>query len=282
VTPDDPLDAPMRPSRRFSCMGCGCGTAVALALAVVVTLTVVNYRAAQAFRRHLDDPAARRDTFARVLPFDRLPPGYRPLGGMHVPLTLDMAVLTDREPGPAAAATGGAGEPNGGPAAQPGRSGAGAGDRVEAGFVYVRMRDWFGREAKMRELFTRSSPDPGSFQQAEVEFTATEELGRGTLRAGGAEVLYYARRGTLKVDQERFGVVFEDGDDEGADEPDTTGTYEGIATLMLFDCGDDRRLRVGLWFTADRPAGRPAPGAAGSPGDPAAIRSFLDGLRLCG
>jgi hypothetical protein len=241
-------------------MGCGCGTAVALALAVVVTLTVVNYRAAQAFRRHLDDPAARRDTFARVLHFDRLPPGYRPLGGMHVPLTLDMAVLTDREPG----------------------AETGASDRVEAGFVYVRMRDWFGREAKLRELFTSTSPDPGSFQQAEVESTATEELGRGTLRAGGAEVLYYARRGTLKVDQERFGVVFEDGDEEGADEPDTTVTYEGIATLMLFDCGDDRRLRVGLWFTADRPAGRPAPGAAGSPGDPAAIRSFLDGLRLCG
>lgn len=283
ATSDDPLDAPTRPSRPFSCLGCGCGTAVALALAAVVTLTVINYRAAQAFRRHLDDPAARREAFARVLPFDRLPPGYRPLGGMHVPLTLDMAVLTDREPGAVAAAergTGGEPGAQGGPGgAHPGSAGGtGAADRVGAGFVYVRMRDWFGREAKMRELFTRSSPDPGSFQQAEVEFTAREVIGRGTLRAGGAEVLYYARRGALKVDQERFGVVFEDEDDEDGEEPDTTVTYDGIATLMLFDCGDDDRLRVGLWFAAEEAK----PAAAGGPGDPAALRSFLDGLRLCG
>jgi hypothetical protein len=240
----------------ISCAACGCGGAIALALAAMVAFTWLNYRAAEGFRRHAADPAARGADFARILPARALPPGYHALGGLRVPGMLAMAAAVDREPGPVA----------------PGEPG------VRAAFLFVRTRDWFGRREKVAALFAADGPDPGAFEQNEVRFAPREDAGRGEVAAGGARVLYFARRGELTVDLRRFGAEVPEADP-------AERTFPGVATLMLFDCGPDERwLRVGLWFTPDPAPTTPAATAdlRGTPADPAALAEFLDSFRLCG
>lgn len=234
-------------------LGCGCAGVVALAMALVVASSVAVWRADRRFEEMRDDDATRRAEVARVLPHRELPAGYHPVGAMTMPFgLLRMAVLADAAPG-----------------VEPPH------EHVERAFFFVDMPDWFGREAKMREVFRGGIDPPGGIRQGEVEFEAREDLGRGELAAGGATVLWYARRGTLRVDDSRFGLA-----EEGA----PLHELAGIATMLLFDCAGDERLRLGLWFAPDPAPERPAAETdlAGTPGDPEAVRGFLSRFDLCG
>lgn len=233
-------------------LGCGCALLVTLAMLGVVTASVAVWRADEGFEEMRDDPAARRAAVAEVLPHRELPPGYHPVGAMRMPFgLLRMAVLADAAPG-----------------AEPAR------EHVERAFFFVDMPDWFGREDSMREVFRGDAEPAGGIRQTEVEFDAREDLGRGTLDASGAGVLYYSRRGTLKIDDSRFGLA-------GEDAP--LHEMEGIATMLLFDCPGDGRLRLGLWFGPDPSPELPAAETdlSGTPGDPEAIRAFLAPLDVC-
>jgi hypothetical protein len=172
-------------------------------------------------------------------------------------------------------------EAGGGPAAARRRP-------VEAGFLFVRTRGGFGRRERLAELFAEEKPDPRAFSQGEVGFEPREEIGRGELFAGGATVHYYARRGELAVDQERFGVEMPAAGGGGGDARDAGGPgavhrYAGIATLMLVDCPADDQVRVAIWFARDPHPDQPAATAdlAGTPGDPEALADFLGHFRLC-
>ncbi len=282
--PGSPAAATPRAQRTpLSCLGCGCAGGVGVILAVIVSLTWIGYRSSERYREEMGDPAAREARVQALLPHEALPPGYHALGGISIPFMMEMAILADRPPGPAA----------GGP--------------VEAGFLLVRTRGGFGRRERLAELFSQEHPDPKAFSQGEVGFEPREEVGRGEIEAGGAVVHYYARRGELAVDQSRFGVEVPEGaagGGAGGDRGDPAGgessepvlhRYPGLATMMLVDCPADDRVRVALWFTRDPHPDQPvgASGEAGSdragladltgtPGDPAALTAFLDRFRLCG
>ena len=178
-------DPSSRPA--LSLLGCGCAAVVAVLLAVMVGLTWIGYRSTERYREEMADPAAREARVAALLPHASLPPGYHAIGGISIPLLMEMAVIADREPGPL--------RPD--DPADPG---------VQAGFLYVRTRDAWGRRQRLQKLFAAENPDPAAFSQGEVGFTPKEEVGRGEVEAGGATVHYYARRGELAVDQTRFGV----------------------------------------------------------------------------
>jgi hypothetical protein len=233
-------------------LGCGCALLVTLAMLGVVAASVAVWRADKRFEEMRDDPAARRAAVADVLPHRELPPGYHPVGAMTMPFgLLRMAVLADAAPG-----------------AEPAR------EHVERAFFFVDMPDWFGREDAMREIFRGGAEPAGGIRQAEAEFEAREDVGRGALQSSGAEILYYSRRGTLKVDDSRFGLAEEDA---------PLHEMEGIATMLLFDCAGDERLRLGLWFGPDPAPELPAAEAdlTGTPGDPEAIVAFLSRLQVC-
>lgn len=233
-------------------LGCGCAGLVTLAMVGVVIASIAVWRADRRFEDMRGDPATRRAEFARVLPHRELPAGYHPIGAMTMPFgLLRMAVLADAAP-----------------AAEPAK------EHVERAFFFVDMPDWFGREQAMREVFRGEAEPAGGIRQSEVEFEAREDLGRGDLAVAGATVLYYSRRGTLKVDDSRFGLAAED---------TPPHEMEGIATMLLFECPGDDRLRLGLWFARDPAPDLPADEAdlGGTPGDPEAIARFLSPLDLC-
>lgn len=236
-------------------LGCGCAVLVGLALTVVVGASVATWRAERRFERMRDDPDRRRAAVREVLPHREPPPGYRPVGTLVMPFgLLKMALLADAAPGA-----------------------DGGGEHVERALFFVDMPDWMGREQALREVFEGKAEPAGGIRHSEVEFEAREELGRGKVTTGGAEVLYYARRGTLSIDDARFGLGSEE-------EEAPRREMEGIATMLLFDCAGDDRLRLGLWFGPD-PAPDLSPAEAdlsGTPADPAAMRALLGHFVLCG
>jgi hypothetical protein len=241
---------PAAPRKPTTWLGCGCASVVALAMATVAAASFSAWRADRRFERMRADPAARRAAVAALLPHDAPPPGYQPVGTMTLPFgLLSMAVLADAAPG-------------------------GGRAHVERAFFFVDLPDWMGRERKLREVFTGAAGPPGGLRQAEVEFEPREELGRGELAAGGAGVLGYARRGTVGLDESRFGLAA-----EGAPKRE----FPGIATMLLFDCAGDRRVRLGLWLAPDPAPERPAAEAdfTGTPADPEALRAFLGHFELC-
>jgi len=247
--PSSPLaaGAPRKPT---AWLGCGCAAVVVTALALVAAASVATWRAERRFERMRTDPAARAAAVAAVLPHGAPPPGYEPVGALVIPFgVLSMAVFADAAPGSGRA-------------------------HVERAFFFVDMPDWFGRERALRAVFTGTAPPAAGIRQAEVEFEAREELGRGEVAAGGARVLWYARRGTLRLDDARFGLA-----EEGAPRRE----FPGLATMLLADCAGDRRLRLGLWIAPDPAPDLPAAAAdlAGTPADPEAMRAFLGHFRLC-
>lgn len=224
-------------------VGCGCGAALALLLLVVTGLAWFGYSRGQRFQDELRDPAARDARSREILGYRDLPEGYHPLGGFSLPWVQEMAMLSDREPGPDEEITG--------PADAFGRR----------GFVYLEARSSDGRAREVEAYFEGESERTRFFEDVDERFTTERELGRGHLRAGGADVRYVAELGRMTL-----------GEEEGDQELPTV-----LARLLLV-CPERTRLRVAMWF---EPAVEGGGQLQGTPADPAALRTFLDHFRLC-
>lgn len=222
-------------------LGCGCGIALAAVLVVITGLAWFGYSRGERFRDELRDPQARAARSREILGYRELPEGYHPLGGFSIPLVQEMAMLSDREPGPDEEVTG--------PADAFGRR----------GFIYLEARASDRRARELDEYFAGEREESEFFQEIEERFGGAEPVGRGYLRAGGAEVRYLAERTAMTLRDEELPTV--------------------LARLLIV-CPDRSRLRVALWFEP-APEGDGPQSLAGTPADPTALRQFLDHFRLC-
>lgn len=212
---------------------------MAVVLTAVMGMVWFGHSRGERFERELADPAARDDRSRAILGYRTLPEGYHPLGGFSIPFVQEMAMLSDREPPP--------GETITGPADAFGRR----------GFVYLEAMGNDDRASELDRYFGGEAETTEFFADIDERFTGGEELARGQVRAGGAEVRYVAQRGRMEIGDEAFPAVL---------------------ARLLMECGDSSRLRVGMWF---EPAEGDPVGGAGTPADPAALRRFLDHFRLC-
>lgn len=215
---------------------------MAVVLAVIVGLAWFGYSRGERFERELADPEARADRSRSILGYRTLPEGYHPLGGFSIPFIQEMAMLSDREPRP--------GERIAGPEDAFGRR----------GFVYLEAASRGDQEERLESYFRGEAGESEFFGDIDERFAADEELARGTVRAGGAEVRYLAERGRMEIGGDAFAAVL---------------------ARLLMTCADSSRMRVGMWFEPAPDASASAAELLGTPADPAAIRRFLDHFRLC-
>jgi hypothetical protein len=152
----------------------------------------------------------------------------------------------------------------------------------QRGFIFFEMFN-FGREQEeLREFFEGKTDDARVLRRHNINLRVGERLANGEVNRDDSEILWVAHRGRI----------------------DVMGTRQnGITTLILFDCPEDRRLRMGIWFApmpgateaereeAEEKAVEAVDGAdaapseldlTGSPADRVAVEAFVSGLRPCG
>lgn len=234
-------------------IGCGCASLVALFMFAVVLFSWLTYRAGKQLDEMTGDPERAAAEIRRVLPYDELPPGYRPVGTLEVPWVMTVTFI-------------------GGPGA------AGEADAFEHGFFLVRIRDWFGRGERSADWLSGADVEMQPIEQQEFAFEPEELVARGETTASGAAVTWLARRGEVRVADVAPPAA---GEEEGGVE--AAEPRRVVLTVLGVDC-DDGWQRVALWFVPDPAPGTPAEAVdwSGTPADPAALDAFLAGFALCG
>jgi hypothetical protein len=239
---------PGRPPRKETSpwvyVGCGCAALVILAMAGMAGLTYVAYRQGKKMEQAWSDPAARESGTREVLAYDELPAGYHPLGSFSLPFVMDMAMFTDSPPPPGAKPDQHDSEPF-----------------KERGFIYVKTRRFGGGDRELRDFLEGKGDEP-EWLRGNADLDAGEVLRRGEVDANGQRIVYTASRGEVKQSGQHM---------------------EGITTMLMIDCPQDRRVRFGIWFGPDPDPGKPAAeiDLAGTHADPEEIRKFASHFRFC-
>ena len=206
-------------------VGIGCLIIAILGVIGVGGILFVGYRWAKGVKTSFEDPAVRSEKVMEILGCKELPKGYHAVLGLSVPFLMDVAILSDRESS---------------------KKGAFPGFR-ERGFLYVNaLRE--GREQKeLRSYIEDKDPNatpPGRrktrIEAGQITFDAGEIIHKGIIDAQSPKLLYTVQRGSLTVKGSHF---------------------EGLAAIILIDCGTDERMREAIWFAPDPSA----PKTAGAP-----------------
>ena len=144
---------------------------------------------------------------------------------MSIPFLMEFAVLTDREP------------TNG--------QGPDQGNFDERSFIFMNMRHMRDNREKMERYLRGEAPAPedSAWSKSNVNFDAKKVIRRGQLEVGGQTVLYQASQGEISHKDQAAGGV------------STTEKKDGIVTMVLPECADDR-LRFGVWIGPSAGRGR--------------------------
>ncbi|HEX4964485.1 MAG TPA: hypothetical protein VF173_26955 [Thermoanaerobaculia bacterium] len=245
------MEADGRPQKKQTSpwvyVGCGCAALVLLGMLGFAGLGFWGYRTGKEFSEAMTDPVKREAKVKSVLPYEKLPPGYYPAFAFSAPMgIMEMALLSDRDPGPGKAAP----------------------DQNfdERGFMYMSMRQVRDNKEKMERFVRGEAPRPedSGWSQSNVRFDPKEVIKRGSVNAGGTEILYSVGRGDIHRHGGR--------------------QTHGLVTMVMPRCPNDSRLRFGMWYGPDPDPDKPVAETdwTGTNADPAAIADFLGHFRLCG
>lgn len=224
-------------------IGCGCAVAVFFIGLAAALLVIKGVDEARELAEEMSDPRARTAKVMETLNAERLPEGYHPMLGFSLPFVMDLAILSDLPSDPES------GEPQG---------------WRERGFIYIEMLSLGRQQDELRAFFAGETNDPRALRRSGINVDVREVIARGVIdraEIDQAEVMWVAHEGTIDAAGSRS---------------------DGITSIILMECGEARRMRMGIWFAPLPEAGLEEPAAlAGTPADGEAIAEFLAPLRPC-
>lgn len=227
-------------------VGIGCAIVLGFGVVMIGGIAFWGYRTVKNLEREMKDPAARLEKVKSVLGCTELPEGYHATMGLTIPYVMEMAIISDIEPG-----ADGSGES--------GRRKKVFGSR---GFIYVKTLR--GRnDEKLDEYFEGKTDAADFLRPGRVDVEPGETLTRGSLERSPMKLRYVAQRGSIRVRRDRV---------------------DGVFAVMQMECPEETKLRLGIWFGPDPDPDSSAEDAnlTGSPADPAAIDTFISHFSPCG
>ena len=220
----------------------GCGVLLVLCVVALAALGYGAFRFGKQVEKDLKDPATRTAKVKAVLGAETIPDGYHPMIGLSIPLLMDMAMLSDREPGVDGQVHGPA----------------------QRGFIYVRILSADSDEKELRDYFEGKTNDDSVLRRNKINVHVRDQevIRRGVVETNGYPVMYVAQRGDMQMNETRS---------------------RGVHNLMLVDCPQDERMRMGIWFGPDPDVQAPVATAnfQGTPADEKALTAFLGHFHLC-
>lgn len=147
-----------------------------------------------------------------VLQTDSLPPGYYPNVGIKIPFIMDMAIISNRERNNE---TEDADEPKLG----------------NKGMVYISFRFRGKKRQELLDYFEGESDDSDVLRKNNIKVDTKEIIDRGVFELENQKFLYFTLRGEINMDH--------------------GSTEDSIATILLIDCEEDSRTRMGILYEPD-------------------------------
>jgi hypothetical protein len=137
----------------------------------------------------------------------------------------------------------------------------GLGDR---GFMYFRFLHGGSNEKELRDYFEGKTNDDSVLRRHNMNIRVHDQevIRRGVVETNGYPVMYLAQRGDMQMNEART---------------------RGVNTLLLVDCPQDERMRMGIWFGPDPDPHAPVATVnfEGTPADEKAVTAFLGHFHLC-
>jgi hypothetical protein len=130
----------------------------------------------------------------------------------------------------------------------------------ERGFIYFKMLSFGEQDQELKDFFDGKTDDASVLRQNNINVDVKEILDRGVIENDDNTIRYLIQSGSLGMH----------------------GTsVDGLTSLMMVECPEDRKTRMAIWFESDAARGG-SEDLTGSPGDPDAIRGFMSQFHLCG
>lgn len=221
----------------------GCGSL--FVIGAIITGVVIWFVAQKAnqFKADMADPIVRTEKVKKALGAQTLPDGYYALMVISVPMVIDTAMITTKDP-----------DANG-------NTGNGD-DRL---FMYFYLPSATSSDVQeLRDYLHGKSDDASVLQRSGLDTSATEVLGRGAFDYPGHRLLYLTLRGELRGSNSR---------ERGP----------SLNSLVLFECPGKSTVRIGAWMTPDPSPETPTSelDLKGTPVDPDAVRTFMSHFNPC-
>ncbi len=228
-------------------VGCGCVGAIAALVLIVVGFGFWGAQKAREIGETMNDPEARAEKALEILGAEALPEGYFTVTAFSLPFVLDVAVLSDQPP----AALHSDGEPS-----EPPRH----------GFIFTSFPALGDVDEELYNFFEGRTDNVDTLKRTRFSVDLRERIATGRLDRAEDQILWVSHRGVV----------------ESAEIDEMDGGHDGLVTMMLLECGDDRR-RVGIWFGPDPSPESPADSIdlAGTVGDRSEIEDFMRPLAPC-
>ena len=137
------------------------------------------------------------------------------------------------------------------------------GEYTRTGFIFISFPAFGDGDEELYDFFEGRTENVDSLKRERFNVDLRERVARGRLDRADDEVLWVSHRGTIDTEE-------------------MDNAHDGLVTMMLLECDDDRR-RVGIWFGPDPSPESPADSIdlTSTVGDDSEIESFMRPLEPC-